>query len=310
MLRDALASLMALDTGGQFTYEVLVVDNASTDETAGVVEEAARRSPVPMRRVYEPRAGVACARNCGIAETRTTWIAFFDDDQVADPMWLKELLVMAREKQVRCVGGANRLLLPEGGPHTLSRACRSLLSESVGRDTACPYSRTWAPGTGNMLINRNVFAEVGSFDETLREAGEDADLYGRMWKAKIAAWYTPAAISHHVVPEYRLKSDYLRWKSMRNGGHAARRHLEDWRRATFCVMLLARVARALLVHLPRLLWARLLKDDELAQNSQCLLWRAQGYVRFTLHLVAPRLFAQRRFFDWLDFRSEQQMFAP
>lgn len=309
LLRDTLDSLMALETGDQFTYEVLVVDNASTDETASVVEEAARRSPVPMRRVYEPRPGVACARNRGVSETCTAWIAFFDDDQVADPQWLKELLAMAHEKQVRCVGGANRLLLPEGGPHTLSRACRTLLSESDSRNGPTLYSCKWAPGAGNLLIHRDVFDEIGVFDETLREAGEDADLYGRMWRAGIAAWHTPAAISYHVVPAYRLKDDYLRWKSMRNGGHVARRRLEDSGRATFCALLAARLGQALLVHVPRLIWSRLVKDKERTQHAQCLLWRAEGYLRYTLHLLAPRLFAQKRFFAWLEFRSEQKMFA-
>lgn len=308
MLREALASLVALSTDDQFAYEVLVVNNASSDDTPSVIEQFASDSPVPLRGVFESRPGVSSARNRGIAEARSPWIAFFDDDQIADPRWLKELLAMADAKQVRCVGGTNRLRLPPGaGP--LSRACRTLLSENVNRDLPCPFTETWAPGTGNMLIRRDVFDEIGNFDESLREAGEDADIYRRMLNARIAAWYTPRAISYHVVPAYRLKNDYLRWKAFRNGGHVARRNLLEQGRFLFCVQLVARMGQALLVLGPRLVWARLRQAEEPAQHARCLLWRFEGYLRFALHFLAPKLFVQKNFFTWLEFRSEQQMFV-
>ena len=101
LLRDTLASLLALETDGQFTYEVLVVNNASTDETATVIEQAVREARVPLRDVFEERPGVSFARNRGIQEARTPWIAFFDDDQVADARWLTELWALAEEQQVR-----------------------------------------------------------------------------------------------------------------------------------------------------------------------------------------------------------------
>ena len=160
-----------------------------------------------------------------------------------------------------------------------------------------------------MLIRRDVFEEIGVFDETLREAGEDADLYRRMLAAKITAWYTPRAISYHVIPAYRLKDDYLRWKAFRNGGHVARRSFLEQGRLLFGVMLAARLGQALLVHWPRLVGARLSGTAEAAQNARCLLWRCEGYLRFALHLLAPKLFAQKSFFTYLDFRNEQQMFV-
>ena len=64
LLRGALESLMALRTGGRFFFEILVVDNASTDDTPEVIEEIRENSRVPLRSVREPRKGVAAARNC------------------------------------------------------------------------------------------------------------------------------------------------------------------------------------------------------------------------------------------------------
>jgi glycosyltransferase involved in cell wall biosynthesis len=309
LLRDTLASLEKLETEDQFRYEVVVVDNGSTDETPALLDETSRGYPVPFRGVREPKPGVAAARNRGIRESTGEWVAFFDDDQVADPRWLAELLALAREKGVRCVAGANRLLLPPGGPPTLAPVCRSLLGETVGANAVFCYKGKDSPGAGNLLLHRSVFDEAGVFDEGLHEAGEDTDLYRRMTAAGIAGWFTPRAISHHVVPGYRLSADYLRWKSFRNGGHLARRNLKEWGRGWFVLELMARLGQALGVHVPRLLWARLRRDADQQLGSRCLLWRAEGYTRFALHLLAPRLFPQRRFLAQVEFRAERELFA-
>src|SRR5262249_39190598 len=126
-LREALASIKALATDGSIRHEIVVIDNASTDHTSQVIAEAARDSPVPLRGVYEPKPGIGPARNGGIQEAGGKWIAFFDDDQVVDPQWLNQLLAMAREKGVRCVGGGNRLRLPPGGTYHLGPEMRGVL---------------------------------------------------------------------------------------------------------------------------------------------------------------------------------------
>jgi glycosyltransferase involved in cell wall biosynthesis len=309
LLRDTLESLAALDTGGEFRYELVVVDNASTDNTAAVIAEAARGATFSLRGVHEPRAGVSFARNRGIQEAASPWIAFFDDDQVADPHWLRELMAMAREKNVRCVGGANHLRLPHGDERDLSAACRELLGASVTKESPYRYSRKRAPGCGNLLIQKSVFDEVGTFDEALVEAGEDADLYRRVFAAKIEAWYTPKAISYHVIPAYRLKESYLRWKSLRHGGHIARRNWQDWGSTLFVFVLLARLIQALGVNLPRLLIGKMRHAADQVQQARCLLWKAEGYVRFSLFLLAPKLFPQRAFFSQLEFRAERHTLA-
>jgi glycosyltransferase involved in cell wall biosynthesis len=308
LLRDTLASLAALQTDGQFAYELVVVDNASTDGTPAVIAEASPTFPVPLRGVREERAGVASARNRGIKEARGTWIAFFDDDQVAHPCWLKELLAQARRTGARCVGGGIRLRLPTESTPIPASPCRALLGERVA---PCErrYSRHWAPGAGNLLLHRSVFEQVGLFNEDLREAGEDADLFNRLQAAKIEGWYTPGAVAYHVIPAYRLTRKYLRWKALLNGGHVARRNQRDWGRVMFAVMLAARLGQTLTVHVPRLLWSRLRGAEDECLGTRCLVWRVEGYTRFALAFLAPRLFAQKAFFSQLEFRSEREVFG-
>ena len=300
MLRGALSSVASLVTDGEFTYEIVVVDNASTDHTGKVIEHFARQASVTVRGVYEPRLGVACARNRGIAEARGRWIAFFDDSH-----WLAELLAMARRTNARCVGGAVRLLLPATTAHNLSPVCRELLGESGGCDSPRRYNAKSAPGTGNLLIHRSVFERIGGFDESLREASEDSDLYFRAREAKIDAWYTPYAVVHHVIPSYRLRKDYLRWVSLRIGWSLVRTDQTRWGQGVFPLAVIGRGGQTLLKLLPKWLWARLRRAEADTLSACCLLWRAEGYARCLLHHLAPRLSCQEEFFNQLDFRSER-----
>src|SRR5262249_26293497 len=158
------------------------------------------------------------------------------------------------------------------------------------------YRGKQSPGAGNLLLHRSVFDEVGVFNEALREAGEDTDLFRRISAAGIEGWFTPGAVSYHVVPGYRLSQEYLRWKSLRNGGRLARRNLEKWGGGWFVLEWAARLGQAVGLHLPRLLWALLRGDAGGNLGTRCLLWRTEGYTRFALHLLAPGLFPQRRFF--------------
>jgi glycosyltransferase involved in cell wall biosynthesis len=308
LLLDALTSLFALETDGRFAFELLVVDNASTDDTSSVVVELAAESPVPFRSVREMVRGVAAARNRGVREAAGRWVAFFDDDQVADPRWLAELMAFAGEKVTPCVGGANRLLLPNGTPADLAPVCRWMLGETMGGDAPTPAVGRLAPGAGNLLIHKDVFARVGVFDGGLKTAGEDGELFRRVEAVGIVPWYTPRAVMHHVVAAYRVRPDYLRWKSLGCGRLRAERDAENGKLRVAAVAA-ARLAHAVLVAVPLALWYRVRGEKGRALGPACLAWRAWGYFRTALRLLAPRLFPQRAFMERLEHRSERELFA-
>lgn len=264
-LAPAVESLLSLETPPELTFEVLVVDNNSKDHTAEVVARIARenrRKDVAVRRVFEPQQGVVAARNRGVREAMGDWIAFFDDDQLADPAWLTDLYATAIEYDVRAVGGAVRLKLPEGWGGELAPFCRMLLSETVGRDEPQWYDLSFSPGCGNLMVAREVFDEIGMFRLTSETGrGEDSDLFRRMLAAGYRVRYTPTAIIDHVIPAERLTAEFFLKASEKMGDALCTDELREYGLAWTIALWLGRTARAWLLHRPLWLWHQSRGDE-------------------------------------------------
>jgi len=223
MLRKALEGLTSQVGLGRLSYEIIVVDDASTDSTSTVVKKVAERSRVSIRYVREEGRGIARARNRGLRESFGNWVAFFDDDQLAEPQWLRELFACAADNGAHCVGGARFLRLPEEPLRKLSPQCRLILGEIDHGREPIRCSRKTRPCTGNVLIKRSVFDAVGNFDESMRWGGSDIDFFRRVSMQAFECWYSPRAVVHHITPSYRLTTGYLTWRSLLHGKNFANR---------------------------------------------------------------------------------------
>lgn len=277
-LRQALASLYDLETGGRFTYEVLVVDNASPDHTPAVIQAAAQESQAPLRGVHESQKGIVAARNRGVLAAEGQWIAFFDDDQLADRRWLLELHAAAEVQHVRSVGGAVHLKLPAGSERTLAPLVRTLLGESRWSKTTTRYTRSTSPGAGNWLLDRDLIVEAGMFQAANQGRNEDSDLYRRICLAGETSWFIPAAIVQHIITPDRLEVPYLLRLARIVGEFVALRELSLDGRAKFLLLWLLKGLRAALVYTPRWLLARTLGWKEEALELRCLLEIQKAYL--------------------------------
>ena len=97
-LRLAIRSLFELDYPRDL-YEIVVVDNASADDTRSIVEGLSVGAPVPVTYCHEPKLGLSHARNTGIRHARFDHIAYLDDDAAADRRWLSVF-----DETLRCCG--------------------------------------------------------------------------------------------------------------------------------------------------------------------------------------------------------------
>jgi GT2 family glycosyltransferase len=303
-LQAALEALLALKTNGRFSYEIVVVDDASIDATPDVVAEVASRAEVAVRYVRGDGRGIAAARNRGVAESRGAWVAFTDDDQLTDADWLYELYRVALETGASCVGG-NRLLLFAGPTISpLNAVTRSILGEELYANESRVVDRRGLPGTENMLIRKDVFRMVGLFDQQMLTGGSDHDLVRRVRRAGLSIWAAPTAVVYHVVPAYRTTVDYFRLASYRLGANLAYIDCKERGRGRSLLICAARIGQALFVGLPLLGMACLVSDEVEALGRKCSIWRACGYARRLMVCILESETGQQKFFGRLEFRRE------
>lgn len=105
LLDQTLTALEQMRVGAT-RWELLVVDNASTDDTAALVRERMERGTLPLRYVLEPALGLSHARNRAVREARAGWVLFTDDDVIVDSCWLEAFAAaIRRHPQAGAIGG-------------------------------------------------------------------------------------------------------------------------------------------------------------------------------------------------------------
>jgi glycosyltransferase involved in cell wall biosynthesis len=186
-LRECLNALLCLDFPREM-YEIIVVNNGSTDSTAAIIDS------FPVRRVDEDLRGAAHARNAGTRAARGEIIAFTDADCIADEKWLKELLRGIEHEDIGCFAG-----------EFLPRPFKGIVDEYVHnkmlihQETLLLYDPP-VVAAGNAAYRRSVFDAIGFFDTSF-DSGEDGDLSWRMQKqAGFRIQYNGAALVSHPHP--------------------------------------------------------------------------------------------------------------
>jgi glycosyltransferase involved in cell wall biosynthesis len=194
-LRRTLSSVAKMEVPSDLSWEVIVVDNNSTDATRAVVEEFVKASSLPVRYVFEPRQGLSHARNTGVATAKGEIIAFIDDDVFASTDWLGNIWQeFQSDDELGVLGGRVELANPQDLPLMVitdktRRVIRSYLDAS-GRIGCC-----WA-------LRRSVLASVGPFDTLLGAGGrfasaEDIEYVYRICKAGWKILYAPSVLALH-----------------------------------------------------------------------------------------------------------------
>lgn len=142
-LMRLLAALRDQDAEG-IRYEVLIVDNGSTDETAAIVERAALRDP-RVQFLREPRQGASYARNAGIARAAAPIVAFVDDDVVPARDWMLAVKrAFDAHPEADCIGGRVEPRWPPHVPRWLDRRQLSASGSSDGSSGSTLRARTRA----------------------------------------------------------------------------------------------------------------------------------------------------------------------
>jgi GT2 family glycosyltransferase len=201
-LDDCLAGLDALDYPD---YEVLVVDDGSTDRSA---EIAGRHR---CRVLRTPNRGLSRARNRGITEASGEVVAFIDADARPDPQWLRYLVDALRDGEFVGVGGPN---LPCRGDGVVA----DCVANAPGGPIHVLLSDREAehiPGC-NMAFRKAALDAIGGFDPTYRVAGDDVDICWRLQERGWKLGFSPAAVVWH----HQRNTVGAYWRQQRGYGRA------------------------------------------------------------------------------------------
>lgn len=217
LLPAALESVLAQDAPG-VAYEVVLVDNNSTDETRRVVEEFIARGHRNLRYFFEPKQGLSHGWNRGIAEARGRIIAFTDDDIRVRADWVANIKrTFDEHPEVDFVGSRVLPVWPREPPRWLTPENWSPLALQDYGETARPYSNLDNPiCLLGKSFRREAFKRVGLFRPDLGRVKdgvgslEDSDMQQRLWRAGRQGIHAPDVVMYADVQPERMTRDYHR----------------------------------------------------------------------------------------------------
>jgi glycosyltransferase involved in cell wall biosynthesis len=206
-LSAAIDSLLQQDF---YSYEVIVVDNASSDRTREIVGE--RLSNPRLNYVYEPILGLSVARNTGAKEARSPILAYLDDDAVASPFWLKAIYhAYQSNEKLAIAGGKVTLLWPDGftPPQWLSaELAGNLGAYDLGEEIVYINNPNLTPRGVNYSLQRSFLEQVGGFNIKLGRIGTNLLSNEELHMTELAlqggwqvAYLPDAQVAHNVALE-------------------------------------------------------------------------------------------------------------
>src|SRR6516165_3211357 len=209
-LRECLSALTDLDYPN---YEVIVVNDGSTDDTAFIAQD------YPVRLISQPNKGLSADRNTGLAASEGEIVAYIDDDAFPHRYWLRYLAAAFGRAAHVGIGGPN--LSPPGDGFVAECVAAApgnplhvLLSDELAEHI---------PGC-NMAYRKEALVAIGGFDPRFRAAGDDVDI---CWRLQDHGWtigFCPTAVVWH----HRRNSIRAFWKQQYGYGKAEAQLEDKW----------------------------------------------------------------------------------
>ncbi len=216
-ISDALTSLYC-QSAGLNAFEVIIVDNNSTDNTKEVYTIWRQTNTNgQFTFISETKQGASFARNMGATIAKGEWVCFMDDDAVATPNYVENILKHIQNKP-DAVGFGGRIIpkyIP-AEPKWMSYYVSSLVGNFDYAPIACAFENGKYPLESNMIVKKTVYDQIGGFNVnlpgvvgTLRIGGEGKELFYKILALGHKIYYDPSICIHHVVEVKKLSSEYM-----------------------------------------------------------------------------------------------------
>jgi glycosyltransferase involved in cell wall biosynthesis len=218
-------------TANEQWFEVIVVDNGSTDETPDLVKQLERRSAT-LRYVRQDRIGLSVARNTGVQSSRAPLVAFTDDDAVPSENWVELLLerFQSLPQEVAVLGGEVEPLWESPRPEWLTDTLLRPLSAGLmwGPEARLLKDDEWLVEV-NIAYRKAKLIEFGAFPENLGRIGEsllsfDGCVNLLLARAGYASFYDPKIVVGHHIHASRMTPAWFRRRHFWQGVSMNRVH--------------------------------------------------------------------------------------
>ncbi len=216
-----------------FSWKLVIVDNASTDGTAGILEQFASR--LPLQRLHEAQPGKNRALNRGLVESTGEAVIISDDDSIPAPTFLTEWrAAISRHLEYDLFGGAVEPQFEVSPPLWMARSRPQfgpLFGERDLPDGPIDPTDIFGP---NMAVRRRVFQSGLSFDETIGPnaldpnypMGSETEFVRRAARQGHKAWFAAAPKVEHIVRPSQLTPEFWKRRAYRHGRGVAQQQWE------------------------------------------------------------------------------------
>jgi succinoglycan biosynthesis protein ExoM len=213
LLSRLLHELARQDTGGRFTYSMVVVDNDHLRSAEAVVSDFAKDTPISAVYCVEPQQNIARARNKAVENAEGDFIAFIDDDEFPTKHWLLTLFNACERYRVDGVLGPVK-------PHFDEKAPKWVVTGKFYDRPTYPtgFVIDWKKGrTGNVLLKSQLFAAEDQPFKPEFVTGEDQDFFRRMIETGRAFIWCDEAVAYETVPPIRWKRTFMLRRALLRG---------------------------------------------------------------------------------------------
>ena len=202
-------------------WEVLLVDNNSSDNTKAITEEIINTSTLNIRYIFEAEQGLSAARNKGINEAIGTYLIFIDDDIRVTENWLQSIVSTFKQFDCDAVGGRIHIESPAKLPKWISPDMYGFLGhQDFGTNPHQMDGIKEFPFGGNMAIHRRVIDLIGNFDVKMGRKGtglikeelfkgEETDFFHRLAAEGGTFYYHPDALVYHKILAHQLQKSFF-----------------------------------------------------------------------------------------------------
>lgn len=220
-LPKVLERLRSQLTPPYLQWEILVVDNNSTDGTANLIRQFQQDWPgtSTLRYAFEPRQGLAFARRRAVQTTSGTLIGFLDDDNLPDDQWVMAAYQFGRDHpNVGAYGSEIKGDFEVSPPPNFNQiACCLAIIERGCQPFQYHPKRGVLPAGAGMVIRRQAWVETvpeipvlaGVCKTSLKTKGEDVETLSYIRQGGWPIWHNPEMKLEHFIPKERLQVDYL-----------------------------------------------------------------------------------------------------